>query len=267
MKVYGTSGGILLNKESGQFPVQIKKENGSVLNHVAIIMDGNGRWAQKQGLPRTAGHKQGMETVKEIAKASSKRGIKVLTLYAFSTENWKRPLSEVHFLMQLPIDFFQKFMPEIQENNIKVEVTGFSERIPAATTRVIQKAVHETATNTGMILNFALNYGGRAELVNAAREIAEKVKNQDLKVSSINEELFEQHLLTRQLGEYQDVDLLIRTSGEERLSNFLLWQNAYSEFYFTSLSWPEFDEAALNDAFAAYQGRGRRFGGVNSSEH
>lgn len=238
----------------------------SNLNHVAVIMDGNGRWAEKKGLPRTAGHQQGMETIRTIAKASSMRGVKVLTLYAFSTENWKRPLKEVQFLMQLPIDFFQTFMPEIQENNIKVMMTGFSKKIPGPTRKIIEKAIKDTQQNTGMVLNFAMNYGGRAELVHATQEIAEKVRKGYLNPAEITEEVVEAHLLTQQLGEFQDVDLLIRTSGEERLSNFLLWQNAYSEFYFCSLAWPEFDEEALDTAFSAYKTRKRRFGAVEASK-
>lgn len=235
-------------------------------NHIAVIMDGNGRWAKKRGLPRSAGHRQGMETVRTIAKAASNRKVKVLTVYAFSTENWKRPLEEVRFLMRLPIEFFNTFMPELQENNIRIMVTGFSEKIPGPTRKVIQKAVDQTSGNTGMILNFAMNYGGRAELVNAAKLLALQVEKGNLSVSEIDEAVFEQHLLTNQLDPYQDVDLLIRTSGEERLSNFLLWQNAYSEFYFTPLAWPEFDEAAFEKALAAYEIRGRRYGGLNSSE-
>ena len=257
------SGGIFMKIRLKQPTSDNQKEQ--TLNHIAIIMDGNGRWAEKQGLPRTAGHKKGMETVRTIAKASSAKGIKVLTLYAFSTENWKRPLKEVHFLMQLPIDFFQTFMPEIQENNIKVMMTGFPEKIPGPTRKTIEKAIMDTKENDGMILNFAMNYGGRAELVHATKKIAEKIQKGEMFPSEIDEQVFEEHLLTYPLGEFQDVDLLIRTSGEERLSNFLLWQNAYSEFYFTSLPWPEFDEKALDEALSSFQKRGRRYGGVDDS--
>lgn len=235
----------------------------NVPNHIAIIMDGNGRWAKNQDLPRSAGHKEGMNTIKEITKSASKHGVKVLTLYAFSTENWKRPLDEVRYLMQLPIDFFHTFMPEIQENNIRIRISGFSEKIPGPTKRAINRSVEETKNNTGLILNFAMNYGGRAEIVNATKLIAEKVKNNELKISQITDETFEAHLLTQHLQEYQDVDFLIRTSGEERLSNFLLWQNAYSEFYFTSKLWPDFTTAAFEEALAVYQERNRRFGKID----
>lgn len=240
--------------------------NEKIPDHIAVIMDGNGRWAENRGLPRSAGHKQGMETVRTIAKAASDRKVKVLTVYAFSTENWKRPLEEVRFLMKLPIEFFNTFMPEIQENNIRIMVTGFEDKIPAPTRKVIQKAVNQTRQNTGMILNFAMNYGGRAELVFAAKKLAEKVMRNELRISQIDEHDFEQQLLTHSLAPYEDVDLLIRTSGEERLSNFLLWQNAYSEFYFTSLPWPDFDEKAFDDAIRAFNGRGRRYGGIGSAE-
>lgn len=235
------------------------KENGEVPNHVAIIMDGNGRWAKSRNLPRIAGHKEGMNTVKTIALHAKKLGVKVLSLYAFSTENWKRPTDEVSFLMKLPIDFFNTFIPQLNENNIRVVTTGFIDQLPKNTKKAVQEAVEQTKQNDGMILNFALNYGSRAEIVEAIKTIVENYAND---TDNITEELVSNTLWSNQLGEYKDPDLLIRTSGEERVSNFMLWQIAYSEFYFTSIQWPDFKEKALEEAFSEYQKRHRRYGGL-----
>lgn len=237
-------------------------EESAVPNHVAIIMDGNGRWAEEQGLDRSAGHEEGVEAIRRVSLSANELGVKVLTLYAFSTENWKRPVKEVHYLMKLPGKFFKRFVPELMENNVRVMMTGFEERVPDFTKKDIRKAVEETKNNTGMILNFAFNYGGRAEITEAVREIAKDVSVGKIQVNKIDEELIASHLQTSQLGEYQEVDYLIRTSGEQRLSNFLLWQNAYSEFYFTSEFWPNFNEALFKKAILEYQSRNRRFGGV-----
>lgn len=234
----------------------------SVPNHVAIIMDGNGRWAKNKGMKRSDGHKAGMDQVKVIAKHANKRGVKVLTVYAFSTENWKRPLDEVNFLMRLPVEFFDSFMPEIMEAHIKVTMIGSSEKLPKKTRQVMEKAIEESKNNTGMILNFAVNYGGRSELVEAAKAMAEDVAAGKLKSHKVTENDFENYLMTSAIAPYQNVDYMIRTSGEERISNFMLWQNAYSEFYFTSLAWPEFDVTAFDDALGEYQKRQRRFGGI-----
>lgn len=230
--------------------------------HVAIIMDGNGRWAQKKFLPRIAGHKEGMNTVKKITKRSSQIGVKVLTLYAFSTENWKRPDPEVNFLMQLPVDFFDTFVPDLIKENIRVQVIGFTDQLPLHTKKAVMQAIEDTKSNTGMVLNFALNYGSRSEMLEATKKIAEMVKNNTLQVEEINDTIFESQLMTATLAENQNVDYMIRTSGEERISNFLLWQNAYSEFYFTNELWPDFDEQSLENAIGVYQKRHRRFGGL-----
>lgn len=236
---------------------------GPIPEHVAIIMDGNGRWAKKRNLDRTQGHKEGMEAVRRVATRASKRGVKVLSLYAFSTENWKRPMEEIRYLMKLPVEFFDEFMPELLENNIKVTVTGFREKIPGPTRRAIDRAVKQTKNNDGMVLNFALNYGGRAEIVHAAKKIAEEVQNGALQLSQINETVFEDHLLTSPVvGSHREVDLMIRSSGEQRISNFLLWQNAYSEFYFSDKCWPDFNGSTFDEAIAIYQSRVRRFGGL-----
>ena len=230
--------------------------------HIAIIMDGNGRWAQKKFMPRVAGHKEGMNTVKKITKRASQIGVKVLSLYAFSTENWKRPDDEVSFLMQLPVDFFDTFVPELMEQNVRVQVIGFIGQLPKHTRNAVEKAIKDTENNTGMVLNFALNYGGRSELIEASKAIAKKVKSGELDIDDITESVFEDCLMTHALNEYQNVDFMIRTSGEERISNFMLWQNAYSEFYFSQALWPDFNEQALEQSIAIYQKRHRRFGGL-----
>lgn len=230
--------------------------------HVAIIMDGNGRWAKKRFLPRIAGHKQGMEVVKTITKAASRLGVKVLTLYAFSTENWKRPQGEVSYLMKLPVDFFGTFVPELIKENVQVRVMGGIDALPQATQKAVHDAIADTKTNTGLILNFALNYGGRDELVQATQQIARQVQVGQLDPATISADTISQNLMTANLGALADPDLLIRTSGEERISNFLLWQLAYSEMVFTDTLWPDFTEATLKAAIAQYQSRDRRFGGL-----
>lgn len=230
--------------------------------HVAMIMDGNGRWAKKRGMPRIAGHQRGMEVVKTVAKAAAELGVEVLTLYAFSTENWKRPEDEVGFLMKLPGRFFDTFIPELKANNIRVEIIGDITGVPTDTQRVVLDAVAQTSDNTGMILNFALNYGSRAEIVTGVQEIATAVAQGELAVDDITENTVSQHLMTRQLGTLADPDLLIRTGGEERLSNFLLWQSAYAEFVFTDVLWPDLTADIFFDNLITYQNRDRRFGGL-----
>lgn len=231
-------------------------------NHVAIIMDGNGRWAKKRNMPRVAGHQRGMEVVKEITKSANQLGVKVLTLYAFSTENWKRPEKEVGFLMQLPGKFFDTFVPELIEQNVRVQVMGYTEQLPADTQRAINDAVAQTAGNTGMVLNFALNYGGRAEITTGVQRLAQRVADGDMTVDEITEETVTASLMTATLGEYADPELLIRTSGEQRLSNFLIWQLAYAEFVFMQQHWPDFTPAVFEEAVMLYQSRDRRFGGL-----
>lgn len=233
--------------------------------HIAIIMDGNGRWAQNRRLPRIAGHKEGMETVKKITKHASNLGVKVLTLYAFSTENWKRPTDEVDFLMQLPVDFFDKFVPELIKENVQVHVMGYTEYLPAHTLEAVERAIEQTKQNTGMILNFALNYGSRAEIVTAVQTIMKEVQTQDN--VEITEQMIADHLMTGFLPtDLRDPSLVIRTSGEERISNFLLWQIAYAEFFFTKAYWPDFDGRLLEEAIGVYQHRDRRYGGIQSKE-
>ncbi|GAA3637180.1 isoprenyl transferase [Lactobacillus hamsteri] len=241
-----------------------KKKNQ--LNHLAIIMDGNGRWARKRHKPRVFGHKEGMNNVERITLAADKLGIKVLTLYAFSTENWARPKEEVAYLMNLPVKFFDKFMPTLMKNNVKVNIMGYLDHLPKDTYDVVQKAMDETANNTGLILNFAFNYGARKEITSAVQEIADLVKSGDLSSDEITEDIISDHLMTAGFGEYRDPDLLIRTSGEQRISNFLLWQIAYSELAFSNKAWPDFNEDDLREFVENYQNRDRRFGKVDESD-
>ncbi|WP_295731998.1 isoprenyl transferase [uncultured Limosilactobacillus sp.] len=233
-------------------------------HHIAIIMDGNGRWAQARHLPRVAGHQQGMETVKKVTIAASNLGVKVLTLYAFSTENWKRPQSEVSFLMNLPIKFFNKFVPDLVKHNVRVDVMGNISKLPDRTQIAVQDAIRETAHCSGMILNFALNYGGRDEIVHATTAIVKEVQAGELSSDEITEDTFSKHLMTSQLIPDDNPELLIRTSGEQRLSNFMLWQVAYSEFVFMDEHWPDFDGDSLKRAISIFQHRHRRFGGLKN---
>lgn len=253
-----------LKKKRAPIETEMLTDLEAIPNHVAIIMDGNGRWAKKRLMPRVAGHKEGMQTVKKITKHASRIGVKVLTLYAFSTENWKRPTDEVNFLMQLPVDFFDTFVPELIAENVKVQVIGDIEQLPAHTQKAVKDAMAKTKQNTGMILNFALNYGSRLEILNAVKGISQEIEQGDLHADEIDEAVFEQHLMTHILGDYQEPDLLIRTSGEQRISNFLLWQIAYSEFVFLDILWPDFDEQTLEEAITIYQSRNRRFGGITA---
>lgn len=234
----------------------------AVPKHVAIIMDGNGRWAKERGLKRTEGHREGMEAIRRVAHHAANRGVKVLTLYAFSTENWKRPPQEVHYLMKLPVEFFDRFVPELIENNIRVHMMGIEEKVPSSTLKSIHKAMDETKHCTGMVLNFAFNYGGRLEIAEAIKTIAQDVLEGQVAVRDIDEELIAQQLFSNDLAPYSDIDLMIRTSGEQRLSNFMLWQNAYSEFYFAEKNWPDFNGELFDQALSSYQQRHRRYGGL-----
>lgn len=231
----------------------------NIPEHVAVIMDGNGRWASKRGLPRAAGHRSGMANVKRIARAASDLGIRILTMYAFSTENWKRPKDEVDYLMKLPAQFLGQELDELMANNVKVRMMGWKEGLPDHTLAAVEEAVERTKGNTGMILNFALNYGGRKELVHGIRQIAEQVRDGKLSVEDISEERFSGLLLT---GGLPDPDLLIRTSGEQRISNFMLWQIAYAELAFVDVYWPDFTVKHFHEVIRQFQLRNRRFGAV-----
>ena len=239
-----------------------EKKLKKIPTHVAIIMDGNGRWAKKRNMPRVKGHYEGMQTVKKTTKYASKLGIKYLTLYAFSTENWARPKEEVSYLMDLPEKMFTSFMPELMENNVKVEVIGVVEKLPENTRKAVEDAIEQTKNNTGLKLIFALNYGSKDEIVTAVKRIAQGAANNEYKVEEIDEQLISDNLFTK---DTPDPDLLIRTSGEQRISNFLLWQIAYSEFIFTKVAWPDFVEEEFYKALLEYQSRDRRFGGLNEN--
>nr|WP_231891462.1 isoprenyl transferase [Paenibacillus swuensis] len=240
-------------------PIPQDLSSDRIPQHVAVIMDGNGRWAKSQGLPRIAGHHSGMKTIKRITKVADKLGVKVLTLYAFSTENWKRPKEEVEFLMKLPQEFLSLELEDLIENNIQVRIMGYKEDLPPHTFKAVEEAESRTSHCTGMILNFALNYGSRKEMIQAFREMAADVQDGTLQPDHISEEVYSQYLLTRALP---DPDLLIRTSGEVRISNFMMWQLAYSELWFTDVYWPAFTEDHFYEAIRGYQQRARRFGGL-----
>ena len=231
--------------------------------HIGVIMDGNGRWAKKRMQPRVFGHKAGMDALKKVAIAASDMGVKALTVYAFSTENWTRPDQEVKFIMNLPVEFYDKYVPELHQKNMKIQMIGETDRLPKETFDALKKAEELTKLNTGLILNFALNYGGRAEITQAVKLIAQDVLDAKINPGDITEELIGEYLFTGHLPKVlRDPDLIIRTSGELRLSNFLPWQAAYSELYFTDGLWPDFDEEALKEAIIEYNRRNRRFGGV-----
>jgi undecaprenyl diphosphate synthase len=234
--------------------------SGVVLpRHVAIIMDGNGRWAKKRLLPRVAGHRQGVEAVRRVARAARTLGIEVLTLYAFSSENWRRPEEEVSDLMGLLRLFIRSDLDELVRDNVRLRVIGDYRRFSPDLVRLIDDAVARTAVNSGPILVIALNYGAQAEIASVARRLAEQARDGMLDPASINEAMFEHELETRDLP---PLDLLIRTSGEVRLSNFLLWQAAYAELLFVDTLWPEFDADTFADAIATFGQRQRRFGGL-----
>ena len=233
---------------------------GKLPGHVAIIMDGNGRWAQKRGIPRSLGHREGVKTVHRIVRIASDLGLKALTLYAFSTENWKkRPEKEVGILMELLVEFLTNELEELHNNGARLNIIGDYERLPAPVVQAVKAAVTKTKDNTGLIVNIALNYGGRSELVRAVKTITAQVAEGSLRIEDIDEETLSQALYTRGIA---DPDLVVRTSGEERLSNFLLYQAAYAELYFTKTHWPDFLEQDFVDMLVEYQSRNRRFGGL-----
>lgn len=226
-------------------------------NHLAIIMDGNGRWAKKRGMLRVFGHENGTKAVRETVENCAKLGIKYLTLYAFSTENWNRPKLEVETLMKLLITSLKKELPTLQKNNIRLNMIGNNTMLPENARKELFDVIEKTKDNSRMTLTLALSYGSREEIIHAVKQISEKVKDNTIAITDINEDIINQHLYTHNMP---DVDLVIRTSGEERISNFLLWQIAYAEFYFTDVLWPDFREKDLHEAIISYQKRERRFG-------
>ena len=237
------------------------KENAPV--HVAIIMDGNGRWAKERGKPRIYGHNEGAKRIREVLSAAKKAGVKFLTLYAFSSENWNRPQHEVNVLMHLFAKTFIDELPLLKRENVRVVFLGDISALPKKTRDVFERGLAECADHTGMTLALAVNYGARAEITRAVRQIALDVAAGKIDPAAIDDDMVASHLYTAGLP---DPELVIRTSGELRLSNYLLWQVAYSEFYVTDTYWPDFDRWGLVDAILAYQGRDRRFGGLSKTE-
>ena len=231
----------------------------NIPQHVAIIMDGNGRWAKARGKIRTQGHKVGAETLKTIVRAADTLGIKAITAYAFSTENWKRPVTEVHFIMELLSRYLTSEIEEFKENNVQVRFMGSRQGLPEVVKTKMDHAIEETKNDTGIILNLAINYGGQAEILHAVRSIAQQVADGSLKIEDIDASVFENNLYSQGLP---SPDLLIRTGGDLRVSNFLLWQIAYSEIWTTQVFWPDFTPDMLVEAIKVYQKRERRFGGL-----
>ncbi len=231
----------------------------NIPQHIAIIMDGNGRWAKARGKIRTQGHKVGAETLKTIVRAADTLGIKAITAYAFSTENWKRPVTEVHFIMELLSRYLTSEIEEFKENNVQVRFMGSRQGLPEVVNNKMDHAIEETKNDTGIILNLAINYGGQAEILHAVRSIAQQVADGSLKIEDIDASVFENNLYSQGLP---SPDLLIRTGGDLRVSNFLLWQIAYSEIWTTQVFWPDFTPDMLVEAIKVYQKRERRFGGL-----
>ncbi|MBK7631017.1 MAG: isoprenyl transferase [Ignavibacteriales bacterium] len=252
-----------MSKESSTSGEQVKEsliKSGEIPKHIAIIMDGNGRWAKKRGLPRVAGHKRGVDTVKEIVEACSEIGVKYLTLYTFSTENWKRPKDEVSTLMQLLLKSLRDRVNELNDNDVRLTTIGNIESLPIAVQKQLKSDIERTKNNKKMVLNLALSYSGRWELLEAIKQIANSAVEGKIKSEDISEELISSSLTTKDIP---DPDLVIRTSGEFRVSNFLLWQIAYSEFIITETLWPDFSKFDLYDAIKIFQKRERRFGKVS----
>ena len=236
-----------------------KIDKNKIPQHIAVIMDGNGRWAKKRGMKREKGHRAGRKSVKKIVESCIELGIKNLTLYAFSTENWNRPKLEIDFLMQLLFLSLKDELKSLNKNNIRFETIGNLGMLPKKISTYLQKVKNETRKNSKLTLTLALSYGSRSEIVDVVRQISDKVKNNIISSKNIDETVINNHLYTRNLP---DVDLLIRTSGEKRISNFLLWQLAYAEIHVTDVLWPDFNADTLTKALLDYQSRRRRFGGI-----
>ena len=232
-------------------------DTNKIPKHIAIIMDGNGRWAKKQGMARIFGHRNALTSVRESVEAAAEIGTEAITLYAFSSENWNRPKTEVDALMNLLISSLKKELPNFQKNSIQVSAIGRLKNLPAKAQKTLQEVIEATKKNSRVVLTLALSYGSREEIVNAVKNISKKVVNNVLSIEEIDENIINNHLYTVSLPE---VDLVIRTSGEQRISNFLLWQIAYAEFHFTEVLWPDFRKVDFYKAVLEYQNRERRFG-------
>jgi len=238
-----------------------KKQNLNIPKHIAIILDGNGRWARKRGMPRTFGHQRGVENIRKVAIAAGDFGIKALSVYAFSTENWKRPKDEVNFLMKLPGEFEKKFKDEFKKHDIKVMFSGRKTHLSKENLDILERITENTKDRKGLILNICFDYGSQTEITEAVKEIALAVKNGEIQPKNITVDSISNRLYTKDLPQ---LDLLIRPSGEIRLSNFLLWQAAYAELYFCKTYWPAFSKKSLEKALVDYTKRNRRFGGLKS---
>lgn len=234
-------------------------DRNNIPKHIAIIMDGNGRWAKERKLPRTMGHKAGVETIRKIVKESKDLGVEYLTLYAFSTENWKRPKDEVSALMKLLVEYLRNELEELNKNEVSIRISGDTTKLPKDAEVEIKHAINVTKNNKGIVLNIAFNYGGRDEILRAVKGISTDVMANKIDINDIDEDVFNNYLYTANMP---DPDIIIRPSGEMRISNFLLWQCAYSEFWFSNIFWPDFDEKHLHKAIIDFQQRSRRYGGV-----
>lgn len=228
--------------------------------HIAMILDGNGRWAKKRLLPRTMGHRKGAFNIRDIANLCNSIGIKYLTMFCFSTENWNRPASEVDYIMQTPVRYYKRYKEKIWNSPLKIKFIGRRDRVPKNLLAIMEEIEEKTVNHTGLVLTLCVDYGSYDEITTATKEIAKLVKEDKLKIEEITPTLLEEHLFTK---DYPKLDLLIRTSGEIRISNYLLWQLGYAELYFTDTLWPDFDEKELEKALQSYQSRNRRFGGLN----
>lgn len=255
-----SNGGIIMVEKN--YTLEELKESIDMDNlpkHIAIIMDGNGRWAKRRFLPRNLGHREGMERVIEIVGAASNLGIEYLTLYAFSTENWKRPLEEIKGLMEILVLYIRRELDKLHRNNVKLHILGDIEKLPSLAKEAVLTAIDRTKNNTGMVLNIALNYGGRDEIIMGIKNLLKDIELGKISIDNLNENNFSNYLYT---SSQPDPDLLIRPSGELRISNFMLYQIAYTEFWFSNILWPDFTEKYLLMAIKDYQKRNRRFGGV-----
>ncbi|WP_234121205.1 isoprenyl transferase [Clostridium hydrogenum] len=257
-----------LNKKSNEVEkTNVDFDINNIPKHIAIIMDGNGRWAKARNLPRTMGHRAGVETLKKIVRECSDLGVKYLTVYAFSTENWKRPPEEVGGLMKLLVEYLSNELRELYANNVQIRTIGDVSKLPKPCIDILDKSMHDTKDNTGLVLNLALNYGGRYEILRAVKNIFKDYKEgiiSEEDILNIDDNKFSGYLYT---GGIPDPDIIVRPSGEERLSNFLLWQCAYSEFWYSNINWPDFSIENLHEAIADFQNRDRRFGGVKSGKN
>ncbi len=255
LDMFKSKKGNVENSQDDDFQLDMER----IPEHIGIIMDGNGRWAKAKGYPRTLGHKAGVETIRRVLKEAQRLGVKYITLYAFSTENWKRPKEEVGALMKLLVQYFRSELNELHENGVVVNTIGDISKLPKECIKEIEMAKEKTKNNTGIVMNLALNYGGRDEIVRAVKSLVKDAVEGKILPEEIDEKSIERYLYTAKMP---DPDMIIRPSGEQRLSNFLLWQCAYSEFWYSDINWPDFTEQDLRKAIFDFQNRDRRFGGI-----